>query len=81
MRDSLNDSRVVELLCEEVLGRLQRLRREQKDANIEPLAHTRELLQLSATLRQMSAQTRIRSQAARAAAIVLSGGGETEQIA
>ena len=60
--ESLNDMRIVELQWEEVFGKLQQLRREARDGQRSALAHTRELLAISETLREMSQRTRIRSQ-------------------
>ena len=64
--ESLCDERIVELQWEEVFGRLQRLRRERETSTNLPRAHTKELLELSRTIREISAKTRSRARATRA---------------
>lgn len=65
MRDSLCDTRIVELQWEEVFGRLQRLKKERQSADCEPRIHTKELLEISRTIREISAKTRQMAQTAR----------------
>ncbi len=64
--ESLCDERIVELQWEEVFGRLQRLKRERQTSNHHPHAHTKELLELSRTIREISAKTRSMARATRA---------------
>lgn len=65
MHDSLCDARIVELQWEEVFGRLQRLKRERQTSNNLPRAHTKELLELSRTIREISEKTRSMARASR----------------